>query len=331
MCQSRMRAVVAQTMAVDVGAKMRKIAAIFAGQGSQTIGMGREFYENSEVAREMFEEAGKRIGVHFDELLFNENDLLNQTAYTQPAILLVQMVAFRLFREACPDVEFSYFLGHSLGEFSALCASGAIDFVDAVELVHRRGQLMQDACSDIDAGMMVILGLADDVVEQIASDARKEGKKVWAANYNQDSQIVVAGIKSDLVALESVFKEAGAKRAMLLNMSVASHCPLLSSAGEPLGMLMESMIEDSFSSPIISNVTALPYSSKAEALDLLTKQLVEGVKYKHSIVAIEDEVDLFVEFGNGTVLKGLNKKITQKETLNVLDLASLEAVKSEIC
>lgn len=310
---------------------MKKIVAIFAGQGSQAIGMGRDFYENSATAKEMFEEAGKRIGVHFEELLFNENELINQTAYTQPAILLIQMIAFRLFKESCPNADISYFLGHSLGEFSALCASGAIDYVDAIELVHRRGQLMQDACSDIDAGMMVILGLSDESVESITLNAREAGKKVWAANYNQDSQIVVAGIKDDLSSLEQTFKDAGAKRAMLLNMSVASHCPLLESAKLPLESLMMSMINDNFASPIVSNVTAKPYNTKDKAVELLTKQLVEGVKYKQSIEFAMNECDLFVEFGNGSVLKGLNKKIAPtKETLNISDMASLKEVVASI-
>ncbi|MDX9814559.1 MAG: ACP S-malonyltransferase [Sulfurimonadaceae bacterium] len=311
---------------------MKKIAMIFAGQGSQAIGMGKDFYENSDLAKEMFEEAGKRIGVHFEELLFNENDMLNQTAYTQPAILLVQIIAYRLFKQKCPDIKATYFLGHSLGEFSALCASGAIDYVDAVELVHRRGQLMQDACSDIDAGMMVVLGLSDDAVESICASAIEDGKKIWAANYNQDGQIVVAGIKADLVALESRFKEAGAKRAMLLNMSVASHCELLSPAQIPLNSLMDSMVNDNFEAPVISNVTAKAYNTKDEALELLTKQLVEGVRYKQSIEAIKGDVELFIEFGNGSVLKGLNRKIAPEiETLNISDIASLEEVVAKVC
>lgn len=311
---------------------MKKIAMIFAGQGSQAMGMGRDFYENSDVAKEMFEEAGKRIGVHFEELLFNENELLNQTAYTQPAILLVQMIAYRLFKESCPNINAEFFLGHSLGEFSALCASGAIDYVDAVELVHRRGQLMQDACSDIEAGMMVILGLDDESVEKICADARDKGKKIWAANYNQEGQIVVAGMRADLASLEQTFKDTGAKRAMLLNMSVASHCELLASAKLPLKSLMESMIEDKFEAPVISNVTTQAYNTKSEAVELLTQQLVMPVKYKQSIESLQDKIDLFIEFGNGSTLKGLNKKITKDlETLNISDMKSLSDVVSQIC
>lgn len=191
---------------------------------------------------------------------------------------------------------------------------------------------MQDACNGIDAGMMVVLGLSDESVESICLDARESGKRVWAANYNQDSQIVVAGIKSDLSILEQTFKDAGAKRAMLLNMSVASHCPLLDSAKLPLESLMVSMLNEKFDAPIVSNVTAMAYNTKDEALKLLTKQLVESVKYKQSIEFAMNECDVFVEFGNGSVLKGLNKKIApNKETLNISDMASLKEVVQAVC
>lgn len=311
---------------------MKKIAMIFAGQGSQAVGMGRDFYENSDIAKEMFEIASQRVGVDFKELMFEENEKINQTAYTQPAILLVGMIAYRLFKEACPDVKATLFLGHSLGEFSALCASGAIDFADAIELVHSRGAYMQKACSDIEAGMMALVGIDDAIVEQICQDAQKQGKKVWPANYNQDGQLVVAGMKEDLISLEQTFKSAGAKRALLLNMSVASHCDLLESTQKPLETMMNSMIKESFEAPIISNVTTKPYSTKSDAVSLLKEQLVKPVKYKQSILAVANDIDMAIEFGNGSTLKGLNKRIAKDLiTLNISDMASLKSVVEEIC
>ncbi|EQB35424.1 malonyl CoA-ACP transacylase [Sulfurimonas hongkongensis] len=311
---------------------MSKIAMIFAGQGSQAIGMGRDFYENSNLAKEMFEKASQRVGVDFKELIFQENEKLNQTAYTQPAILLVQMIAYKLFKDACPDVKATVFLGHSLGEFSALCASGAIDYLDAVELVHNRGALMQEACQTIEAGMMAIVGLDDANVELICEDAQAQGKKVWPANYNQDGQLVVAGMKEDLVSLEQTFKDAGAKRALLLNMSVASHCEILASAQEPLKIIMDGMIKNNFEAPVISNVTTKPYSTKSDAVSLLKEQLVKPVKYKQSILAIADDIDMAIEFGNGATLKGLNRRIAKElTTLNISDMASLKSVVEEIC
>jgi [acyl-carrier-protein] S-malonyltransferase len=305
----------------------KRIAMIFPGQGSQTIGMGKSFYDESAVAREMFEKAGERIGVDFKALLFEENEQINQTAYTQPAILLVSIIAYKLFQEAHPTKP-ALLLGHSLGEISALCAAGAIDYLDAVELVHKRGTLMQAACEGIEAGMMAIVGLDDERVDTICTDARdKEGKSVWPANYNQDGQLVIAGLKADLQSLEATFKEAGAKRAILLNMSVASHCPLLSSAQEPLRHELEKSLHDPFVADVISNVTEHPYHTKQQAVELVTEQLIRPVRYKQSILAIAEDVDMAIEFGNGVVLKGLNRRINKAmETLNVSDMESLKKV-----
>lgn len=220
-------------------------------------------------------------------------------------------------------------MGHSLGEFSALCSVGAFDYLDAVELVHQRGLLMKQACENINAGMMALIGLSDEKVEQITEEQRSLGKKVWAANYNSDGQIVIAGDKADLSSLETIFKDAGAKRALLLNMSVASHCPLLQNAQKPLGKYLETYLQDTFSAPIISNVSASAYRTKEEAFDLLEKQLIMPVKYKQSILSIEEKTDKFVEFG-GSVLKGLNKRITSKPTLCITDMTSLEQVLMEM-
>jgi [acyl-carrier-protein] S-malonyltransferase len=308
---------------------MKKVVFLFPGQGSQKIGMGRDFYENSSLAKELVEAASDRLSLDFTKLLFEPNDLLDKTEYTQPAILLVSLIANELFKRES-GISAVYALGHSLGEFSALASVGAIEVTDGVELVHERGKLMQKAAAGVDGGMMVVMGLSDEQVEEICQEARERGKKVWPANYNSDGQIVVAGIKSDLSAMESVFKEAGAKRAMLLNMSVASHCPLMESAAQPLSELLGELLHERFDAPVVSNVTAKPYKTKSEAVELLSKQLTHPVKYKQSVKNIEDEVDYFVEFGEGKVLAGLNRRITKKPTLSVNDMKSLEAVLKEL-
>ena len=301
-----------------------KCAFIFPGQGSQATGMGKDFFENTDTAKEMFAQAKSRTGIDFEALLFSENDDLGKTEFTQPAILLISVIANRVFVEKT-GITPVLTLGHSLGEFSALVASGALDAIDAVELVNLRGRLMSDACANQEVGMLVCLGLDDATVEDICHKQRESGKRVWAVNYNSDGQIVIAGIKKDLEALVDVLKEAKAKRAMLLNMSVASHCPLLDSATAPLGEKLQEVIKENFTSPVISNVTAKPYNSKAEALELLPKQLVMPVLYKQSIKNIDNEVDAYIEFGHGKVLAGLNKSSATKPTFNVFDMASLEA------
>lgn len=309
---------------------MNRVAFIFPGQGSQTIGMGKSFVENSPLAKEMIIKASERTGIDFESLLFQENEDINKTENTQPAILLVSMMAHALFSQKS-DIKPTLLLGHSLGEFSAVSAAGALDYLDAVELVNARGKLMQEACDKIEASMMVVLGLKDEQVEEICVQAQGQGKKVWPANYNQDGQLVVAGMKSDLASMESIFKEAGAKRAMLLNMSVASHCPILEPAQAPLKEKMQAMLSDSFLAPIISNVTTTAYSTKDEALALLTEQLTKPVKYKQSIEAIAGDVDIAIEFGNGKILAGMNKRINgEMKTYNIFDMESLEAVLAEL-
>ncbi|WP_331775580.1 ACP S-malonyltransferase [Sulfurospirillum sp. 1612] len=301
---------------------MINFAGIFPGQGSQKVGMGKDFFEHSKIAREMIERASNRLDIDFENLLFQENENLEKTQFSQASILLVSMIAYTLFSEQVRTAP-QYFLGHSLGEFSALSATGSLDYLDAVELVYHRGLFMTEACEGQNAGMMALLGLSDAICERVVSAAQESGKKIWIANYNNDGQIVIAGNKSDLEEMESTFKEEGAKRAILLKMSVASHCPILMTAQPKLKASLERWVGETFTTPIISNVTAQAYQNKADAVALLEKQLIMPVRYKQSIKSIEDDVDLYVEFG-GNVLKGINKKITSKNTISITDMATLE-------
>ena len=302
---------------------MKKFAFIFAGQGSQSVGMGKDFYENFSSAKLLLNDACNDTGIDFEELLFTQNDKLDKTEFTQPAIVLNSLMSYLAFSEHIKaKPEFS--LGHSLGEFTALAVSGAFSFVEAIRLVNLRGKFMQEACIGKDAGMMVVLGLSDEVVEGICKNAHDEGLQIYAANYNCDGQIVVAGVRADLAKYEAKFKEAGAKRAMLLNMSVASHCPILEPASVKLANELEGIVAENFA-PVVSNVNAKIYTDKNEALVLLKEQLTHPVRYKQSIKNYENEVDCFIELGAAT-LKGINKKITEKPTYSVTDMASLEEV-----
>ena len=302
---------------------MKKFAFIFAGQGSQSVGMGKDFYENFSSAKLLLNDACNDTGIDFEELLFTQNDKLDKTEFTQPAIVLNSLMSYLAFSEHIKaKPEFS--LGHSLGEFTALAVSGAFSFVEAIRLVNLRGKFMQEACVGKDAGMMVVLGLSDEVVEGICKEAHDEGLQIYAANYNCDGQIVVAGVRADLAKYEAKFKEAGAKRAMLLNMSVASHCPILEPASVKLANELEGVLAENFA-PVVSNVNAKIYTDKNEALVLLKEQLTHPVCYKQSINNYENEVDCFIELGAAT-LKGINKKITEKPTYSVTDMASLEEV-----
>ncbi|NLK66750.1 MAG: ACP S-malonyltransferase [Campylobacteraceae bacterium] len=297
-----------------------KYAFIFPGQGSQSFGMGKDMYENFTQSREILDRASQSLGIDFKELLFVENENLSKSEFTQPAVVLNSFMCYLAIEESL-NLKPEFILGHSLGEFSALGVAGAIDLIDTIKLVNSRGRLMQKACEGKNASMMVVLALADEIIEEICEKARDEGKQVWAANYNCDGQVVVAGNRDDLASLEKVFKDAGAKRAMLLNMSVASHCPILESASAEFAKELEPFLNDSFT-PVVSNVTAQVYSSKKDALNLLKEQLTKPVLYKQSIENIDESVDCYVEFG-ASVLKGINKKITQKPTYSITDVKSL--------
>jgi [acyl-carrier-protein] S-malonyltransferase len=302
---------------------MKKVAFIFPGQGSQKTGMGKDFFDNSDIAKDMINKASIRLGFDFSKLLFEDNSNLSQTKFTQPAILLVSCIAYNIFKSKS-DISPEFCLGHSLGEFSSLVSSGAIDYLDAIELVHKRGIFMSEACMSIDAGMMAVLGIEDNLIEDICRKELQNGKKIWPANYNMNGQLVLAGIKKDLESLIDILLRKGAKKTVLLDMSVASHCNLLETAVKKLKPYLEKFIKDEFKYPIISNVSTSRYSSKYDAVDLLCKQLVNPVKYKQSILNNSNNIEYFIEFGNSTVLKGLNRKITKIPTLNINDMNSLE-------
>lgn len=295
---------------------------IFPGQGSQNIGMGKDLFDNSVEVKRYFEQASDILKEDMVKLCFEENDKLNLTQYTQPAILLV---SFSVFSLIAPKVksQIAFGLGHSLGEFSALCAGEALDFEQAISLVSKRGYLMEESCKQKTAGMMVVLGLEDRVLEEFCTKKRNRGLKIWCANYNGDGQMVLAGSREDLSALEVEIKGLGAKRALMLPISVASHCPILEGMCADFRILLEEALKDSFRFPIISNVNAKPYQSKSQALDLLAKQLISPVLYKQSIRDNDIEVDGFIECG-GNVLKGLNKRLSSKETISLQTYAEIQ-------
>ena len=302
-----------------------KLAFLFPGQGSQAIGMGKDFYNNYSIAREMFVEASDVLKIDMCSLIFEFNDNINQTKYTQPAILLTSYIAYKIF-SINNSIAPVFTLGHSLGEITANLVSQSISFSDALHLSYIRGELMQNAFNNVDSGMAVVVGLDDKVVEDFCKN--KDG--VWVANYNSDGQIVLAGLRQNLLNLQLDIKALGAKRFLMLPISIASHCILLDGIKDHFMKILDGVLIDNFKYSVISNVTTKPYNTKDEALNLLTLQLTNPVFYKQSILNNQDSLDCFIEFGHGGVLKGLNKRITPKPTYNIFDIASLEQVEKQI-
>ena len=173
-----------------------KIAYVFPGQGSQAVDMGIEFINNFDLGKELVKQANDRLDFNIEDVLTSE-ELLSQTKFAQPAILFVSSLFNQVFTSRI-DTKAEFALGHSLGEFSALVSAGALDVIDAMDLVHNRGKFMQESCEGLDAGMMVVLGLSDDIVEDFAKEKREKGLEIYPANYNMDGQIVLAGKKEDL-------------------------------------------------------------------------------------------------------------------------------------
>ena len=281
-----------------------KKAYVFPGQGSQFPGMAKDLYESDPVAREMLEKANDILGFRITDIMFDGTaEDLKQTRVTQPAIFLHSVVLAKCLPDFKPDMV----AGHSLGEFSALVAAGAMDFEEGLRLVSIRAQAMQKACETNPGAMAAVLALPSETIEKICSEC--DGIVV-AANYNCEGQVVISGEKDAVEAACVRLKEAGAKRALPLPVGGAFHSPLMEPAREELAEGIEKAIFRTPSCPVYQNVTALPTTDPDEIRKNLLAQLTAPVRWTQSVVnMIGDGAGHFVELGPGKVLQGLVAKI----------------------
>ena len=300
---------------------------MFPGQGAQKAGMGKDFYEQSETARKVIDKATELLDIDMKALCFEENDKLDQTEYTQAALVTVCLAMEHVLRERGLKADVT--AGLSLGEYCAIASAGGMTTEDAITTVRKRGILMQNAVPGGKGSMAAVLGLTGEAIEKVVDEI--DG--VTIANYNCPGQIVITGWKESVEKASEALKEAGAKRVLPLNVSGPFHSPMLEEAGKELGQVLENVELSPLEIPYVTNVTAEYVTDISETKALLAQQVASSVRWQQSVEnMIADGVDTFVEIGPGKTLAGFMRKISRDvKVYNVGTWEDVDKVVSELC
>ena len=307
---------------------MKKFAMVFPGQGSQTVGMLAELAGDYPIVQETFKEASEALGYDLWQLV-KEGPVeeLNKTWQTQPALLTASVAVYRVWQQKYPALKPDVMAGHSLGEYSALVCAGVLDFQDAVKLVELRGKLMQQAVPEGTGAMYAIIGLDNDAIINACKQA-EQGEVVSAVNFNSPGQVVIAGAKAAVERAAALCKEAGAKRALPLAVSVPSHCALMKPAADQLSVSLESITLKEAGVSVLNNVDVKSEIEADAIRNALVRQLYSPVRWTETVEKMaQNGVEVLVEVGPGKVLNGLTKRIVDSlQAVSVNDVKSLDSV-----
>ncbi|ACS97844.1 malonyl CoA-ACP transacylase [Aggregatibacter aphrophilus NJ8700] len=307
---------------------MKKFAMVFPGQGSQTVGMLAELAGDYPIVQETFKQASETLGYDLWQLVQEGSaEELNKTWQTQPALLTASVAVYRVWQQKYPELKPEVMAGHSLGEYSALVCAGVLDFQDAVKLVELRGKLMQQAVPEGTGAMYAIIGLDNEAIINACKQA-EQGEVVSAVNFNSPGQVVIAGAKAAVERAAALCKEAGAKRALPLAVSVPSHCTLMKPAADQLSVSLESITLKAPTVSVLNNVDVKAESDADTIRNALVRQLYSPVRWTETVEKMSHSgVEVLVEIGPGKVLNGLTKRIVDSlQVTSVNDVKSLDAV-----
>lgn len=307
---------------------MKKFAMVFPGQGSQTVGMLAELAGDYPIVQETFKQASEVLGYDLWQLVQEgPAEELNKTWQTQPALLTASVAVYRVWQQKYPELKPEVMAGHSLGEYSALVCAGVLDFQDAVKLVELRGKLMQQAVPEGTGAMYAIIGLDNDAIINACKQA-EQGEVVSAVNFNSPGQVVIAGAKAAVERAAALCKEAGAKRALPLAVSVPSHCALMKPAADQLSVSLESITLKAPVVAVLNNVDVKAETDAVAIRNALVRQLYSPVRWTETVEKMaQNGVEVLVEVGPGKVLNGLTKRIVDSlQAVSVNDVKSLYSV-----
>lgn len=307
---------------------MKKFAMVFPGQGSQTVGMLAELAGDYPIVQETFKQASEVLGYDLWQLVQEgPAEELNKTWQTQPALLTASVAVYRVWQQKYPALKPEVMAGHSLGEYSALVCAGVLDFQDAVKLVELRGKLMQQAVPEGTGAMYAIIGLDNDAIINACKQA-EQGEVVSAVNFNSPGQVAIAGAKAAVERAAALCKEAGAKRALPLAVSVPSHCALMKPAADQLSVSLESI---TLKAPVVAVLNNVDIKAETDAVAIrnaLVRQLYSPVRWTETVEKMaQNGVEVLVEVGPGKVLNGLAKRIVDSlQAVSVNDVKSLDSI-----